>query len=101
MPRPKSVALKLSEILNAEADRITLATKERPLTNDELERIERMAKVNKTLCVPMDPEEKAQMALNADDLVASLTPKDTLLFPRKGPKSTTGAYDPAPAPEKP
>lgn len=101
MPRPKSVALKLSDLLNAEADRIALLAKDRQLTNDELDRIERMAKVNKTLCVPMDAEEKAKMAMNADELVDSLTPKDTLLFPRKGPKSTTSAYDPEPAPEKP
>ena len=100
MPRPRSVALKLSDILNAEVDRIGALAKERQLTDAELERIERIVKVNKVLVVPLSAEEKADIGGTADELVDSLTPKkDSAMFPRKGPKSTTGIYDP-PEPPK-
>lgn len=95
MPRSKSTANQVADILGGEVERIRKSAEAAgALSDEELTRLERITKINKILCVPMTAEERAELALTGDELVESLRPpRAAELFPRRGPKPTTNAHE--------
>lgn len=97
MPRA-SIVPQVALILEAQVARLSAAALERELTDAELDRLDRLVRVDKFLVEPLTAEERASAFPHGDELVAALKPKreqkrDPVLFPKHGPKATTGIHE--------